>query len=89
MKDVIFIVEKPRANVLTPELRGTAVLARKAALLAGAKVREELGLRRVRKRRGGPDLRKAAVLALLYWEFTREVEWVGGGVLRKGAHGKD
>jgi len=48
-----------------------------------------LGLRRVRKRRGGPNLRKAAALALLYWEVAREVEWVGKGVLRKRVGGKD
>ena len=48
-----------------------------------------LGLRRVRKRRGGPNLRKAAALALLYWEVAREVEWVGSGVLRKSVGRKD
>lgn len=48
-----------------------------------------LGLKRVRRREGGPDLRKAAALALLYWEVAREVEWVGRGVLRKRVGGKD
>ena len=81
-------MKTPRANVLTPGLQSAAVLARKAALLARAKVREGLRLRRVKKRRGGPDLRRAAVLALLYWELAREVEWVDGGVLRKRARGK-
>jgi hypothetical protein len=63
--------------------------AREAALLARERVREVLGLRRVRKRRGGPDLRKAAALALLYWEVAREVEWVGKGVFRKRVGRKD
>jgi hypothetical protein len=65
------------------------VSAREAALLARERVMGVLGLRRVRRREGGPDLRKATALALLYWEIAREVEWVGKGVLRKRVGGKD
>ena len=63
--------------------------AREAALLARERVREVLGLKRVRRREGGPDLRKATALALLYWEIAREVEWVGSKVLRKRVGRKD
>ena len=53
------------------------------ALLARERVREELGLRVVRKRKEGADLRKAAAVALLYWEWLRGVEWVDGKLRRR------
>ena len=62
---------------------------RKLALLARERVREELGLRRVRKRGRGPDLGKAAALALLYWEVATRVEWVDRGRLRRRARGEN
>jgi hypothetical protein len=42
----------------------------------------------VRKRGRGPDLGKAAALALLYWEVARGVEWVDRGRLRRRARGE-
>lgn len=65
------------------------MLARKLALLTRERVREELQLRKTKKREGGPDLRKAAALALLYWEVARRVEWFEGRKLRKKARGED
>jgi len=68
-----FYVQKQELFVLTREL----------ALLTRERVREELRLRKTKKRKEGPELRKAAALALLYWELAREVEWVEGGRIRR------
>jgi len=56
---------------------------RELALMARYRVRERLGLRRVKRRRRGPELWKAAALALFYWERYREVDWVGGRLRRR------
>jgi len=47
-------------------------------MLARERVREGLGLRRVKRRPGGPEIEKAALLALFYWELFRGVDWVDG-----------
>ena len=57
--------------------------SRRLALLARGLARERLGLRRVKKRRRGPELRRAAALALFYWERYREVDWVEGRLRRR------
>jgi len=66
--------------MLEPERRLRALLAREL-------VREGLGLRRVRRRPGGPEVEKAAALALLYWELFREVDWVGGELRARASRG--
>jgi|GEM_PF-4700739 len=58
-------------------------LRRELALRARYWVRERLRLRRVKRRRKGPELWKAAALALFYWERYREVDWVGGRLRRR------
>ena len=40
-------------------------------------------LRRVKRRRKGPELWKAAALALFYWARYREVDWVGERLRRR------
>ena len=51
-----------------------------------------MGVSRRKKRPGGPRLREAAWIALLYWEMYRVVEWSDGELQYKpgeGAGGED
>ncbi len=43
-----------------------------------ALIREILGTRPVRRRRGGPRLRRMAEVAIVYWELFRSVDWEDG-----------
>ncbi|RLE70254.1 MAG: hypothetical protein DRJ43_02430 [Thermoprotei archaeon] len=56
---------------------------RTLALVARERLRERLALRRVKRRRGGAALRRAAILAIFYWERYRGVDWVEGRLRRR------